>query len=413
LDIAQRIGDRGLESTMLGNLGLVYAELGEPGEAIKVLEPALKIAREIGDRQGEGARLSQLGVAYQVLDKMDKALDCCEQALVIAREIGDQGTEAFVNSTLGLIYQQQGDPSRAVVVLQSVVNYHRRIGHVDTEKNSAVFEELKLINEAEALIQSGGQHFKSNRPDSAIGFYKQALRIYRELDHQNGEGVALACISDVYMSLGKAHHAAKYLEQSLAIARHIGNRGLEAITNWNLAMIRQQQGELTQDDIAIMQTSVDYMREVGHRRAKEFAETLAETLKNVGEDCLKSNQLHQAVEVFKRALSNYREIGNQQGEMMVLTNLGKTYMEMGQSHLAIGCIKQATIFAHKLGEYDIEAVMSWVLGVICEGEGDFANAIDAMQISVDYYRRTGQLEAAAKRAAHVDSLRNRLGEKHS
>ena len=61
LAIAREIGDRRGEGADLGNLGLAYADLGEPRKAIEFYEQALAIAREIGDRRGEGAWPGQPG----------------------------------------------------------------------------------------------------------------------------------------------------------------------------------------------------------------------------------------------------------------------------------------------------------------------------------------------------------------
>ena len=50
---------------------------------------ALVISREIGDRRGEGADLGNLGLVYADLGEVQKAIGYYEQALVIAREIQD------------------------------------------------------------------------------------------------------------------------------------------------------------------------------------------------------------------------------------------------------------------------------------------------------------------------------------
>src|SRR5262249_41638770 len=64
LAAAQRLNDRGAEGIALNNLGLTYADLGEPRQAIALYERALPIFREIGDRMMEGRTLNNLGLAY-------------------------------------------------------------------------------------------------------------------------------------------------------------------------------------------------------------------------------------------------------------------------------------------------------------------------------------------------------------
>jgi tetratricopeptide (TPR) repeat protein len=66
-EIYRRIADRRGEGAALGNLGLTYADLGQPRLAIDCLQQSLAIAREVGDRRGEGAALGNLGIAYKSL----------------------------------------------------------------------------------------------------------------------------------------------------------------------------------------------------------------------------------------------------------------------------------------------------------------------------------------------------------
>jgi tetratricopeptide (TPR) repeat protein len=56
LESAREIGDRQGEVNASGNLGIAYADLGEPRRAIELYERQLEIARELGDRQGEANR---------------------------------------------------------------------------------------------------------------------------------------------------------------------------------------------------------------------------------------------------------------------------------------------------------------------------------------------------------------------
>lgn len=59
LDLAKRNNDLEYKRLFLGNIGIVYRNLGKPRNALEYLEQALKIDREIGDR---GERRQDLGV---------------------------------------------------------------------------------------------------------------------------------------------------------------------------------------------------------------------------------------------------------------------------------------------------------------------------------------------------------------
>ena len=62
---------------------------------------ALAIAREVGDRRGERSALGDLGLAYAELGEPRRSIECCEQALAIARETGDRRVEGITFAYTG------------------------------------------------------------------------------------------------------------------------------------------------------------------------------------------------------------------------------------------------------------------------------------------------------------------------
>ncbi|WP_295455180.1 TIR domain-containing protein [uncultured Thiodictyon sp.] len=106
---ARRLGERRWEGTHLGNLGVAWAQFGEPRKAIDFYEQQLVITREIGDRRGEGAALGHLGGVLADLGELRKAIGCYGQRLVIAREIGDRRGEATTCENYGQVLERLGD----------------------------------------------------------------------------------------------------------------------------------------------------------------------------------------------------------------------------------------------------------------------------------------------------------------
>ena len=87
MEIAREIGDRRGEGATLGNLGTVYADLGETPRAIELYERQLAIVREIGDRRGEGAALGNLCEALAKAGERGQAIARLQEALEIFEEI--------------------------------------------------------------------------------------------------------------------------------------------------------------------------------------------------------------------------------------------------------------------------------------------------------------------------------------
>ena len=75
LEICRELGDKNCIGTFLGNIGVVYDDLGQYDKALEYYEKALVIDREIGDREGEGNDLTNIGVVYWNLGHYYKALE--------------------------------------------------------------------------------------------------------------------------------------------------------------------------------------------------------------------------------------------------------------------------------------------------------------------------------------------------
>lgn len=143
LAISRETGDRRGEANALGNLGNAYAELSETRRAIDLFGQDLALRRDLGDRRGEGNALGNLGTAYADLGETRQAIELYEQRLVIAHEIGDRRGEANASWNLGAAYEKLGEIARAVDRMQACVDFEREVGHPDAEKDAAHVEELR------------------------------------------------------------------------------------------------------------------------------------------------------------------------------------------------------------------------------------------------------------------------------
>ncbi len=97
--------------------------------------------------------------------------------------------------------------------------------------------------------------------------------------------------------------------------------------------------------------------------------------------------------------------------MAPLLKLIESYDKKNQLPLAIGYIEEFIEISYHAGDYDFEAGMSWLLGEIYQKEGQIDKAILAMQVSVDYNYKIGQLEKAQQQAFYISRLRNGLNHK--
>ncbi len=177
------LSDKQTHSSVIGNLGIAYSNLGQVERAIQYYEKALDIAQKIGDRINEGARMGNLGLAYSDLGQVEKASQYYEEALAIAKKIGDRRNEGIWLGSLG--------------------NAYRNLGQVE----------------------------------EAIQYYEKAIAIAQEIGDRRREGARMGNLGLAYSNLGQVEKAIQYYEKAIAIAQEIGDRRREGTWLNNLGSV--------------------------------------------------------------------------------------------------------------------------------------------------------------------------------
>lgn len=79
----------------LGNLATVYNQTGEYDEAIKVLNKGIILANSVGGKQSEGSMLASFGIAYFQKGDFEKAFKFTTESIEITKLIGDKNGECL------------------------------------------------------------------------------------------------------------------------------------------------------------------------------------------------------------------------------------------------------------------------------------------------------------------------------
>lgn len=314
------IGNKQVHEALLGNLGLVYSDLGDTRKAIEYYEQALKISREIGDRRGEGVDLGNLGNAYHRLGETRKSIEYYEQALKIARETEDRGGESTNLGNLGNAYSDMGETRIAI-------EYYKQALEIAREMKDRREEERRLGSLGLAYSDLGEQR-------KAIEYHKQALKISREIGDRQGECADLGNIGLAYSDMGEPKRAIKYYERSLKISREIEYKQWEGTALGNLGLAYNDLGE-TRKAIEYTEQALKIARDVEDRRGEGIA------LGILGLAYSRLRELRKAIEYYGQTLKITRDIGDKRGEGAVLGNLGNAYKNLGEPRKAIECLKQS------------------------------------------------------------------------
>jgi len=76
----------------------------------------------------------------------------------------------------------------------------------------------------------------------AIDYYQQSLTIAREIGDRWGESIALCNLGETFIKLERYSEALEKLQLALEICKAISNRSTEALTYKNLATLHHQMG---------------------------------------------------------------------------------------------------------------------------------------------------------------------------
>jgi tetratricopeptide (TPR) repeat protein len=168
------------------------------------------------------------------------------------------------------------------------------------------------------LHQLGFLYDSLGRQSEAFDRYQESLKLAKALGDRAGEGATLNNLSQIYRARGDLDTAERYLEESLAIQRVIGDRAGEGTTLNNLSLIYQARGDLDTAQCHLKK-SLDIHRAIGNRVG------LCLTLLNMGHIYWQKNQHQQALACWIEAYQIAEEIGLAEA----LTNLEKLAKEMG------------------------------------------------------------------------------------
>lgn len=87
--------------TLLGLMGKILIDRGQPRKGLESLEEAQKLAVEIGDRAGEAKTFNQFGNAYRALGNSQNALEFYQKAVTGLKAVGDRAGEGTALTNLG------------------------------------------------------------------------------------------------------------------------------------------------------------------------------------------------------------------------------------------------------------------------------------------------------------------------
>lgn len=153
--------------TSLGNLASIFTQTEQPDEAIKCLEKGLKIAQHIGNKQSEGSMLCSIGIAYSQKGNSTKAAQYIQDSINTTRLIGDKQGECMALLNLSNVNLQNKNFDKCLANATSSLQIAKAISIRQSE--------------AGAYYNIGSSYFFKGDAKSAITNLKNAIEIYSEI----------------------------------------------------------------------------------------------------------------------------------------------------------------------------------------------------------------------------------------
>ncbi len=134
-------GSKNTYAGTLGNMGNVYADMGQTEKAMELQLEAVRIFDEIGDKQGLTICYSAIGIDYLNTKQYDKALEYFNKSLPMAEEMQSLEDLIEIHQNLSRLYEETKDYEKAY---QNYKLYKRFSDSVYNSSNAQKMTELEL-----------------------------------------------------------------------------------------------------------------------------------------------------------------------------------------------------------------------------------------------------------------------------
>lgn len=280
ISLSEDAGDQHVMQRAYGGLGVTLSAMKHPVEALNNLMQALEISRATHDLAHEAQWLASIGEALWKYDQREDALRSIRQAIDAARQVDDVDLQAGMHSLLGQIALADRNVRQAVDSYYTALDLFRELGRKDEEVN--------------VLSQLGTMAMDAGQVKDAMVLYSDALDIAAQSGQRAAAVRLYGRLARLAQRQGDMNAALIALEQAVEIAEGIDQPALMNQALQHLAITRDQANHP-----AYMDTYEDALR-LAREVGDEYGEALM--LTNVGSRLLAEGARRDAVEVLEHAI---------------------------------------------------------------------------------------------------------------
>ena len=224
-----------------------------------------------------------------------------------ARWSGATRTEIRALGLIGTTRMRRGDPVHAATIMDRVLAYFLAHGRKEEQ--------------AWALRQRGNVDLVRSEYDTAEGFYRRALALYREQNDRANESIVLSELAGVLWSRQDFEGAVAMIREGISMKPE-GSLGLGS-SYYNLGAVLNGMGRLEESREAASQSLAIFRK---HKRRDGEGQALS----LLGELAQRSNRHDEAQQLLDEALACHRERGAVRESGITLGNLARVALDRAQ-----------------------------------------------------------------------------------
>lgn len=403
LDIYQTIGDHQGQSSVLGNIAIIYDIRGKYQQAIKLYKQVLAINQQIEDRAGEGKSLINLGITYNNLNKHHQAIIYLNQGLEILRQIGDRAGEGRSLINLGIAHKNLGQYQQAIELYEQGLAIIRETSDRTTE--------LKILRNLANVYLSLGQKQK------AVAIFEQQLAIVQSLENPVYEREILFILGGLQVDLGDYTQALESYQHSLSIAKRLGDRESEGIVLNALGVLMLRRGNYPQA-LSYFEQVLPILKNLNETEGSSQFRRAGEgrILSNIGSIHYSLGNYSEALENLEKSLPILRQIDDYQAEGNALNLIAGVHYTLGDSSRALSSLQQALKIFRQNEDLFNEGITLDSIGVIYSDLGfinndaeHYSQALKYLLQALSVFGEIPNRNGEAVTLSHLGSMYNRQG----
>jgi tetratricopeptide (TPR) repeat protein len=240
-------------------------------------------------------------------------------------------------------YFSAGEYDTAGELVQNLTETLHRWGLIELVRNlnKETSETATGTVKAAALHHLGMIHQDQGRYEEAVKLYEESLKLAKELGNKSGIAITLHQLGMIHQDQGRYEEAVKLYEESLKLAKELGNKSGIAITLHQLGNVHYAQGRY-EEAVKLYEESLKLAKELGNKSG------IAITLHQLGNVPYAQGRYEEAVKLYEESLKLEKELGNKSGIAITLGQLGRIFQAQGNCKEALRNYLIAFTIFHEL-----------------------------------------------------------------